>query len=300
MSFLAGLLVGAALTVVLGVPVANMVLKRQVARTRAAERRARSAERMAEIGAMTGGLAHEIKNPLSTLGLNAQLLEEAIADIDVPEPDKGRLLRRTRVLRREADRLRDTLSDFLRFAGEIRLDKQRADLNSIIEELIDFYTPQAEAQRIRLRTELAGGPISAEVDVGLFKQALLNLMINAVQAMERAAREADGPARHGPIGELLLRTERGTGEEGPEVRVHVIDTGPGIPPDQIERIFTPYFSTTSGGTGLGLPTTRRLVEEHSGHLDVRSEVGRGSDFIIRLPEAAEALHRAARPDTFTP
>lgn len=279
--FWTGILIGLAGAVLLGGPVVWLEFKRQVKRARAAERRARQSERLAEIGAMTGGLAHEIKNPLSTIGLNAQLLAEAISELDVPEVDQGRLVRRIDTLRREADRLRDILQDFLDFAGEVHLDKARHDLRSVIEEIGDFFLPQAAHFGVSLRIESDPRPMPADIDARHIKQALLNLLLNAGQAM--AARDQPDAAR-----ELIIRTEPGPSaraEGTPTWRIHVIDTGPGIPPDVLARIFTPYFTTRSGGSGLGLPTTRRLIEEHSGTIDVHSEPGKGTDFIISIPRA---------------
>jgi signal transduction histidine kinase len=114
------------------------------------------------------------------------------------------------------------------------------------------------------------------VDASLLKQAILNLMLNATQAMTDGAKSPSA-AR----GELILRVE----SHGDESRLHVIDTGPGISPDKIEDIFRPYVSmrTGGGGTGLGLPTARRIVQEHGGELTVHSEPGKGSDFVIHLP-----------------
>jgi signal transduction histidine kinase len=277
-----GILIGLAIGALIGVPVVWLELKRQVRRAKVAERRARRSQRMAEIGAMTGGLAHEIKNPLSTIGLNAQLLGEALGELEVPEHEKGRLVRRIDALRREADRLRDILQDFLQFAGEIHLDLSILDLNELVEELADFYLPQAQHHGVALRVELGSGPMRAQLDARQFKQALLNLMLNATQAMGTEGEPIENAK------ELIIRTEAGEPihqDEGPSWRVHVIDTGPGMTPQTLEKVFTPYFTTKSGGSGLGLPTTKRLIEEHGGSIEVHSEPGQGTDFVIGVPRA---------------
>lgn len=278
-----GILFGLAFGALVGIPLVFLELKRQTRRARLAERRALDAERLAEIGAMTGGLAHEIKNPLSTIGLNAQLLSESIAELHIDDLEKGRLMRRIDALRREAERLRDILGDFLRFAGAIRLDLRVVDLNEIVGELADFYMPQAQHKGVTLRMELAPEPMLARADSKHLKQALLNLMLNATQAMERDA----GSASDGRPRELILRTGPGPRPASPRDpatwAIHVIDTGPGIAPETLDRIFTPYFTTRSGGSGLGLPTTRRIIEEHGGRIDVVSTPGRGADFSLTLP-----------------
>lgn len=271
-AFLGGLAAGG----VAAAAAARWQSRRAMNRLREAEQRARAAERLAEVGAMTGGLAHEIKNPLSTIGLNAQLLAEGLEELDGVDGDaKQRLTRRLSSLRREVERLRGILSDFLNFAGEIRLDLSEADLNKVVDELCDFFQPQAQQQGVRLRTDLSAVPLVGRIDVQHVKQAVLNLMLNGVQAMA-GAKEGSR--------EMILRTVREVGRDGAAFNVlHVIDTGPGIAPEVMAKIFTPYFTTKSGGTGLGLPTTRRLIEAQGGRIDVHTEVGRGTDFVVRLP-----------------
>ncbi len=261
-----------------GVLYARRTRERMIARTRAAERRARGAERLAEIGKMTGGLAHEIKNPLSTIGLNAQLLEEAIAEANLPEDDRARFARRTGALRREVDRLRDILSDFLEYAGELRLEPAPVDLNEPASDLADFFLPQAEQQGVRLRAQISPGPLRAELDGARVKQAALNLLLNALQAITRSG-AGDGPR------EIILATERRQrpGLE-PEVVLRVTDTGPGMDEPTRERIFDPYFTTRPGGTGLGLPTARRIVEGLGGQIEVHAEAGRGTSVAMVFPE----------------
>lgn len=273
------LLTGLIAGVIVMLPITRLLLRRAEKRTRLAERRARDAERLAELGSMTGGLAHEIKNPLSTIGLNAQLLSEAIGESDLPQDQRERLQRRIETLSREVERLRGILTDFLQFAGRIKLDPQPRDLVRIVDEICDFFHPQTVQAGVTLRTQLPDGQIMARVDEGLLKQALLNLMLNATQAMSETRSTAKQPAESFQNGELILRLEANAGE----ARIHVIDTGLGIHPGKLDDIFRPYVSLRTGGTGLGLPTAQRIVQEHGGRLTVHSEVGRGSDFTIHLP-----------------
>ena len=246
------------------------LITRRLVRLRAAEERARRQERLAELGALTGGLAHEIKNPLSTIGLNVQLASEAISDSQLPDDDKATLVRRVETVSREATRLANILNDFLRFAGRIKLAPVEVDTRDIVEELVDFYRPQCEIHRVVLRADMPASKVMARVDPALVKQALLNLLINANQAMAAS----DSTQR-----ELLVRLECQPGT----VAIHVIDTGPGIPPEKHAEIFRPYVTGRKGGTGLGLAVTRRIVEEHGGRIDLFSEVGKGTDFTVRLP-----------------
>jgi len=229
-----------------------------------AENEVRNLSRLAEVGTLTGVLAHEIKNPLSTVGLNLQLLQEDLAATD---GHNERLRNRLSTVQRETNRLRDILDDFLRFAGKLELDRKPTDMGKVLEELADFFTPQAQLQRVQIRLRASPG-IICEVDQKTIKQAVLNLMINAVQAMSGAG------------GELILSAEADA--NGMAV-IEVIDTGPGISTDGLDKIFQAYYSTKRGGSGLGLAMARRIAEEHGGSLTVRSELGKGSDFSLRLP-----------------
>jgi len=256
--------------------------RRRVRRLRALERRARAHERLADTGAMAGGLAHEIKNPLSTISLNAQLLAESIAEIDAPEERKAPLLRRIGTLTREIDRLRGILADFLDFAGGLHLQAVNQDVNTVVDELVDFFSPQAEQARVRIRTTLAPRRLEAPIDAPLIKQALLNLMLNAVQAMSANP------------GELIIRTERTTELDGTQaVVIHVIDTGPGMDETTRAKVFQPYFTSKAGGSGLGMPTARRLVEAHGGRIDLFTEPGKGTDVRVILPTGTDAIANIA-------
>lgn len=230
--------------------------------------RARGREHLAELGQLAGGLAHEIKNPLSTINVNLQLVTEDLARLPGEQPQ--RWLRRLESVRREADRLKGILDDFLAYAGECELTPRPIDLRRLVSELTDFFAPQADAGRIVLRTNLPEQPLTCPVDADLLKQAMLNLMINAVDAM------GDG-------GELIISLA----DSRDEALIEIIDTGTGIAGEELDRIFDVYYSTKKGGTGLGLPTTRRIIREHGGSLSVESELGKGTRFVISLPLARD-------------
>lgn len=286
-----GLVAGLVMTI----PVAAMAARHVERRVRRLEQRARSTERLAELGTLTGGLAHEIKNPLSTIGLNVQLIEEDLdalaavqsdeisAPLALPQDGLARIHRRFESLSRETKRLREILDDFLRFAGRVKLDRVVTDVNVLLDELVDFFEPQAAAVGVQVRTQLAARPARVMADSTMLKQAVLNLMINATEAMRQARSSGSGAPDHGGSDELIIRTNRKRCDGQQTVEVHVTDTGPGLANGSDDRIFQPYFSTKSGGTGLGLPTARRIVEEHGATIHVHSEAGRGCDFVIGLP-----------------
>ncbi|MDA0294463.1 MAG: ATP-binding protein [Planctomycetota bacterium] len=276
MTLFLGLVIGATLGITISLASNRRANRFREERARVAERRAADAERLAELGSLTSGLAHEIKNPLSTVILNAQLVEEAIRDLEASEDETAPILRRVDALVREADRLRTILTDFLRFAGRFQLDLEPTDLIREVEDVLDFFHPQVNAAEVVLRPDLPPGPLMIPIDAALFKQALLNLLINAVHAMEQ------NPTGHPR--ELLVRVL----VESENAEVHVIDSGPGVPEEIRERIFHPYVSGTPGGSGLGLPTARRIIEEHGGRIGLDVLAGRGSDFTIILPRSAAA------------
>lgn len=271
LALLIGFAIGSSLAYLLAARrVRSSFIREQIAR-----KRALAAERLAEIGSMTGGLAHEIKNPLSTIGLNAQLLAEAIEDLKIEESDRLRLVRRIDALRRETERLRGILEDFLEYAGELRLTIVPRNINTVIEEITDFFSPMAEGASVRLRIELDPSTPRVPVDADHLKQAILNLLLNALHAMENIESSPK---------ELIIKCKLDDDEEdGRVLRIHVIDTGPGIDDSTRARIFHPYFTTKSGGTGLGLPTARRIIEAHHGRLELHTVEGKGSDFQITLP-----------------
>ncbi len=253
--------------------------RRQVIKQRRLLERIRRAEQLAEFGALTGHLAHEIRNPLSTIKVNLRLLSEDIETLDKHFKSTAanelpgdlaaryqRQLRKITSVMKEADRMADTLNDFLRYAGRLELHLADHDLNETLDDLIDFYEPQAMGKQIQIRRSLTEGPLLCRIDKDFIKQAVLNLFINAIQVMDEG-------------GELMVRTSRRL----ETAVIEITDTGPGIPPELQDKVFDPYYTTRSGGTGLGLPTCRRIVEEHNGHIDLHSEPGRGTRFIIELP-----------------
>jgi signal transduction histidine kinase len=231
----------------------------------AADRREEQ-EAYAEVSELAGSFIHEIKNHLSTLGLNLQLLAE---DFQEPETQRERrALERIQRLQNESQRLVDISNDFLRFARVSNLQLVPSNLIAVVEEMVDFFTPMARQAHITIKSYIPADLPAVRLDRDMFRQALLNLMLNAEQAM---------PAG----GELTLQA----GREGHHVCLSLIDTGEGIAPEALSRIFKPFFSTKPGGTGLGLPTTRKVISAHGGTLDVQSELGHGTKFTIRLPVA---------------
>jgi len=227
------------------------------------ERKRRDEELHSLVGTMASGIAHEIRNPLSTLRMNLQLLREDWENPITEREQKGR--KRIDVLLRETERMESVVSDFVRFAAGHALRLEPTNLNALTGELLDFLAPQAERSRIRLVRDFARDLPLVQVDPNLIRQALLNLLVNAQQVLPSG-------------GEIRVRTV----ENGEYVKLSVADNGPGIPSEHREKIFNLYFSTKPGGTGLGLPMVKKIVEEHHGVIEVETELKKGTTFTLCL------------------
>jgi len=237
--------------------------QKQRKRREVEERKRRDEELHSLVGTMASGIAHEIRNPLSTLRMNLQLLREDWENPITEREQKGR--KRIDVLLRETERMESVVSDFVRFAAGHALRLEPTNLNALTGELLDFLAPQAERSRIRLVRDFARDLPSVQVDPNLIRQALLNLLVNAQQVLPSG-------------GEIRVRTV----ENGEYVKLSVADNGPGIPSEHREKIFNLYFSTKPGGTGLGLPMVKKIVEEHQGVIEVETELKKGTTFTLCL------------------
>ncbi len=224
-------------------------------------------DRLAFMGSLASGLAHEIKNPLSTMTITLGLLRE---DFESAESHRDRrTLRKIQLLEQEVARLETILADFLRFAGGHTVRPQLVDVNAWLGELLDFYEPSCDDAHVELVRQLGGGLPLVLLDTELMKQAVLNLFTNALQAMPAGGR-------------LTVRTWF----RGDRVRIDVSDTGGGIPAALMQKIWQVYFSTKERGSGLGLPTVRRIVAEHGGDVRIESRVGEGTLVSVLLPVPA--------------
>jgi signal transduction histidine kinase len=228
-----------------------------------------SADHLAELATLAGGLAHEIRNPLSVFRLNLDLLVEDFANAETPRD--RRALKRLKLLESECVHLERILNDFLQFVRAGSLELEPTDLNAAVREFIDYYQPQAQEARVEISPHLDANLPPVRLDQRLFRQALINLAQNAQQAMPGG-------------GVLELQTRR----QGDRVVLDVIDTGQGMDRKTQAKMFDAFYSTKSDGSGLGLPTVRRVVEAHGGTIACASEVSRGTQFTISLPAAESA------------
>jgi len=218
----------------------------------------------AELAELAGGFIHEIKNHLSTLGLNLQLLAE---DFEEPQSQRERRAQdRVQRLQNECQQLIDVSNDFLRFARVQDLQRVPTNVAAVVEEMVDFFGPTARQANIDIKCYLPSDLPLVPLDREMFKQALLNLMLNSEQAMPEG-------------GELTILVQA----KKSELRIYFQDSGPGVPRTIRSKIFEPFFTTRAQGTGLGLAFVERIVLEHGGTISVGSSPSGGAQFQIHLP-----------------
>lgn len=227
------------------------------------QRRALS-EQMARFGDVLAGFAHEVRNPLSTIGLNLQLIREDF--VDAESARDRRTHKRLSVVEAEVRRLQEILEEFLRYARLPGVQTAPTDLNALLRAVVEFTAPELAERGVSLRLYPGADVGLPPLDQNQIRAALVNLLRNAAEAC-------------GPGSEVILSSRR----DGHRVLIHVIDTGAGMTPEVLDRIFKPYFSTKKAGTGLGLPMVKRIVEQHGGFVAANSEPGRGTQFTLHLP-----------------
>jgi signal transduction histidine kinase len=222
------------------------------------------AERSAVVGRLASGIAHEIRNPLNFINLSIDHLRASFAPKE--EPSRAQYIHMLTTIKDELARLNRLVTDFLGYGRPAKLKIREIDARSLIEEVRDLVNTQAEQQGVTVNIEQNGhGDAKLQGDPELIKTCFSNLMINAIQAM--------------PSGGALnvsLRPDNGF------LEIKFADTGVGIMPEDLGQIFEPYYSTKETGIGLGLPLTKKIIEEHGGKINVESGLGRGTTFTVTL------------------
>lgn len=271
-------LTGFILVLVVVAPVLIFLLHKKTSKS-ASDQKCSARSSQEKVLNLIGELAHEIKNPLSTIKINLKLtaeqldeLERTCTDIQRSQAEHGfaSARRKIAVIQKETDRLEQILNSFQRYADKTELQLAASDINDLVSDMVDFYSPQGHSHSITVRHSFYGHPLICNVDADVLKQAILNLFINAQQAM------SDG-------GELIIKTDR----EKANAVIRISDTGSGIPADKLDRIFDAYYSSRPQGNGLGLPTAKKIVEAHKGIITVDSEQGKGTLFTIKMPLSAD-------------
>jgi signal transduction histidine kinase len=248
----------------------------QLGRVRELEERLRRADRLAALGTMAAGIAHDIRNPLTSILIFSQLMSLHHDDPEVRE-------KFDRVVPRELERVQAVIEDMMELARPSTINLEPANLNEVIAQVLELFEGQISAQGVTVQREFQQDLPFCMVDRKRLHRCVSNLVSNAIQAMPNA-------------GQLTLRTALvhmafpasrppGTKPE-PAIRVTVTDSGQGIPPDRLSRIFDPFYTTKEKGVGLGMAITHRIVEDHKGTIDVDSEVGKGATFTLHFPISA--------------
>ncbi|MBM4462811.1 MAG: HAMP domain-containing protein [Chloroflexi bacterium] len=223
------------------------------------------AEKLAAIGEVAGGIAHELRTPLAAIKLSADFLE---AKLEGTADEKA--IKHLVFLKKEVDACNKTINDLLDFARPAKPGTEQLDINEIVRSVIQASTLP---QNVKAATDLATGLPPVTADASHIRRALSNLILNAVQAMP------DG-------GQLTLSTA----QKGKFIEVKVTDTGVGVPEENLGKVFEPLFTTKAKGIGLGLVIAKASIERQGGTIEVESQVGKGTTFTVRLPVGEEALH----------
>jgi signal transduction histidine kinase len=240
---------------------------RHLAERRALEAAMAQEQRLSAAGNLAAGVAHEIRNPLNAISIGLQRLRLEFAP---PDPESQQEYARfTQIMQAEVARLNTIVDRFLALAGPSRLTLTEEDLTVVLEDLLALLASQAAAQKIQVVSDLRLDGGRVRMDRQTLVHALMNVLLNAMQAMPNGGR-------------LIVRAEA-TGSAPRQARIAISDTGPGILPEHRERIFEPYFTTKEGGTGLGLALAQKIIAEHHGDIQVEDHAGGGATFVIRLP-----------------
>lgn len=245
-----------------------------VTEKRGREARLRRAESLASLTTLAAGVAHEIKNPLGSIGIHIQLLQKALKGAGAcGEFDRERMEGYIDVVNEEVDRLNRIVVDFLFAVRPIDVHLEDHSLNEVVHELLEFVKYELEEADIELSAELEAGIDNIELDVKYLKQALMNMVKNAIAAM--------------PNGGVLRVT---TAQRGDDVVLRISDTGIGISDEIMSKIFEPYFTTKDFGSGIGLTLVYKVIKEHNGEIAVVSQEGKGTTFTISFPVPQKQQH----------
>jgi len=260
---------------------------RDVSVLRELEDELRRSDRLAALGTLAAGLAHEIKNPLTSLLTFTKFMPRKFDD----EHFRERFLR---VVPRELERIDAIVERLLELARPARLTFSPVRLSELLDRAVDFYAHQIESQAIEVRREYARDVPAVPADPELLYQALVNLVTNALDALPKGGRLT---VRLGwSPGEDAFPAGWGRGAPGRRIRVEIEDTGRGIAPADADKVFNPFFTTKSSGTGLGLALTHKIITDHRGLITFRSTLGSGTTFRVVLPLSPPPDDAASLPE----
>ncbi len=244
--------------------VGHAMILRDITQSRRTAQQTLESERLNALTLLAAGVAHEIGNPLNSLNIHLQLMERQARKLDGPA--RKELQESIKVARAEINRLDSIVTQFLRAIRPTRPQLRPGNINQVVEEAVHFFAPEIKDRDVVVEQELRPDLPMIEIDRDQMKQAFYNVIKNSFEAMKKR-------------GILRIRTDR----DDTHIIVSFTDTGGGISVENLSRVFEPYFTTKSSGTGLGLLIVRRIVREHGGELSIESKEGKGLTLTIRLP-----------------
>jgi PAS domain S-box-containing protein len=250
-----------------------------VTERRALEMRAADAEAMSAMGGLALNLAHEIRNPLNAAVLQLHLLGRNIDKLEADEATRAALHKRTEIVGDEIGRLSRLLTEFLELARPRGMAREPVHVGRLVDDVLDLERESAAARRVRFERAIPSDGCVAIGDKEKLKQVVINLVVNALEAMDGASARSAAGTPPGQGGTLTARVTS-TAER---VTIEIGDTGPGIAPDVLANVFDPFFTTKEAGTGLGLSIVRKIVDAHAGEVRIESVQGKGTNVSVSIP-----------------
>jgi two-component system sensor histidine kinase HydH len=244
-----------------GTSMGHMILFRDLTEIQELKREVERSQRLASLGRLAAGIAHEIRNPLSSIKGFATYFRERYRN--VPEDQKT-----AEIMVQEVERLNRVIGQLLEFARPIRVRKKPTSIQSVIQHSLKMIERDAQAKNVNIRTNLSPEIQEVSIDPDRMNQVFLNLYLNGIEAMEEGG---------------TLSVDLNPDEDGRQIKIAVADTGTGIKKEELVHIFDPYFTTKQSGTGLGLAIVHKIIESHKGEVRVESEAGKGTTVTIILP-----------------
>jgi two-component system sensor histidine kinase HydH len=242
-----------------------VLVQRDITEVKELEKKYYESQKLAAIGQLSAGIAHEVRNPLSSIKMSLQILEKRM------QPE-GNDLKRFKIAQREVEHLEKLVSDVLIYAKPSNPNKEPADLKLIIERALEMVEKSLTDKDIDVQKVLPEEMEVVFIDPTMVKQALINIFQNAVDAME-------------PKGKLAISLK----DNDDSFILDIADSGCGIDEEDLPHLFNPFFTKKNYGTGLGLTQVKKIIDQHDGEIEIKSKKGEGTRFIITLPKGSERI-----------
>ena len=236
-------------------------MQRDITEFKNLEQKFYESQKLAAVGQLSAGIAHEVRNPLSSIKMSLQILEKRLNPT-------GNDQKRFKIAQKEVEHLEKLVSDILIFARPVEPDRKPVNINVLVEHSLHMAEKEIMDKGIKIETRLSEGLPEAFIDQAMIDQVLLNIYLNAIDAMERGGR-------------LFLSTSRPKGNGS--VSVTIEDNGCGIAPEDIAHIFNPFFTKKKYGTGLDLTQVKKIIDQHNGTIEISSQQGNGTRVVVNLP-----------------